>query len=185
MRNKLKKKKLNKIKERCIDLEKAKSKKIINDIPNVNFDISLTINEVLLLISELEFAKEGVLDSIYIDGNDSEKARLVVINNLLQDLTDFEIDRTYGSDILNENGKYWIKIHLYELDYFCSLLEIGVDIANGDNDEIRSKSLFNILKKAQKHYKNYDKAIINLFEKYSYEERAELLMEVYYKKYNF
>lgn len=174
----------NVIKKRCINLGHKKIKNIINNIPNVNFEIPLTNDEVTLLTKELEFTKEGAIDSICFDGNIAGEACLIVINTLLEALKDFEIYREFGIDGLSENKQYYLKVHLYELDYFFSILEIGINIAEDESYEVLSNKLSIIYNKAEKHYLDNFNAIMNFNKKYSDEKKAEILYCVFCQKHN-
>lgn len=179
--------------------EKKKNRDLVNNIPSIFVEIPLTYEEVVILTEELEYAFCGMCEEIEIMATEKVLERKkfndideigIEVDNMIDKINMYDDKLMVFPNILEDIGflpffleddMYMLSLHIYELEYLLSALEIASDIAvcEGDNQRalILDKLFNNILCKKNQ----YKRDIHDFSKKCTIEEKMEILHKIFHE----
>ncbi len=131
------------------------------DIPPIYFDVYLEIEEARACLHYINIREKSV--------SDAENDTLVAMENIMEDLKNLD----------EEHGFRVIHLHVYELGYFKSFLEVSIDLALTNQDFRNLNYLSRTKNKIFSFYKQYAKLIERFAVQRSRKEKADILWKLW------
>ena len=159
--------------KKAINFKKEKEKRNQKEISELYVEIPLTLKETLILNKEIRYA-------LYSMQEDKEKIpkeafiyddTMAALSGILEDVGVFPI-------LQRETDVMLLEIHIYQLEYLLSTLEIAKDIVIIEGESEKFPIVNSLFKQILLERNKYRKYIGDFFRNNTREERAEILYGV-------